>query len=155
MFILVYGDNEMLSTDNTVEAFGTREEAYAAMVGQLDCAASEEGVMLPDPIENGDLEETEDGKWVGVLDDDYAYLERDYEKWVIFEVPEVAKKPHPNPNVAETVRYECSKDPTFGSGEVLLHQATVRWNSGKTFEVHAPERVELRVGGTAYEYRAM
>ncbi len=67
----------------------------------------------------------------------------------------VKHTPKRNPNVAETVSYECAGDPTFRSGEVLLHQATVRWNSGKSFECHAPERVELRIGGTSYEYKAI
>lgn len=72
-----------------------------------------------------------------------------------FEEEDVPVKPHMNPNVAETVSYECTTDPTFRSKEVLIHQASVRWNSGKSFKCHAPERVELRIGGTSYEYRAV
>jgi len=75
--------------------------------------------------------------------------------WSVMNGKPDSPTPKRNPNVAETVGYECKNDPLFKSREVLLHQATVRWNSGKSFECHAPERIELRIGGTSYEYKAI
>lgn len=80
--------------------------------------------------------------------------DRSEAQWRVFEAQDPTA-PKRNHNIAETVSYECAGDPAFRSGEVLLHQATVRWNSGKSFECHAPERVELRIGGTSYEYKAV
>lgn len=139
MFVLINCNTGVLNDDSrVVGTYASLEEAHEAMVEEID------QVLYDDDPED---------KSVSLLHGT-AYLNRaDAPEWHIFGLREPT--PKRNPNVAETVSYECKNDPTFQSGDVLLHQATVRWNSGKSFEVHAPERVELRVGGTSYEYKAV
>ena len=153
MFVLIYSDNELLASDNTVETFATHADAWTEMVGRFVDSLRSEGYEPILPTDGGDVYDC-DHLFLGYMNDNEAYTEHCEEKWCIFEVPD-SPTPKRNPNVAETVSYECAGDPRFSSGGVLLHKATVTWNSGKTFEVHAPERVELRIGGTSYEYKAV
>ena len=155
MFVLVWSDNEILASDNTVRTFATHDDAWAAMVEEFVESLRREGNEPVLPTDGGDVFDLDcKGLFLGYMSDNEAFTEHCEEKWVIFEVPD-SPTPKRNPNIAETVAYECKGDPTFRSREVLLHQATVRWNSGKSFECHAPERVELRIGGTSYEYKAI
>ena len=77
-------------------------------------------------------------------------------QWRVFEVRSPKRNPNTDETIgARTIDYKCAPDPTFRSNEVLSHQATLRWESGKSFECHAPGHIELRIGGTPYEYKAL
>ena len=91
MFILIYSDNELLKSDNTVEVFPTYDRAYHEMVRQLEEEAARDGLTLNEGP--GDLTGTDEtyGEvgWCGYLNETEAYLDfRGECKWVIFEVKE-------------------------------------------------------------------
>jgi len=151
MFILIRADEEVLSASNDAKAFSTHHEAWEAMAAEFVDELHKQGYEPGDMTEE-DVFDKEDGDYIGSITNDAAYLEHASRRWAIFEVPDFPR-PKRNPNVAETVSYECTGDPR--SREMLLHQATVRWDSGKSFACHAPERIELRVGGIPYEYKAV
>jgi hypothetical protein len=144
MYVLIKSDYGQLLGDcevlGTYETLKDAEKAFAKelWLDAMECGCDEDGVhteLCADGLPSGEHDRSE-------------------AQWRVFEAQDPTT-PKRNPNVAETVSYECKNDPTFRSREVLLHQATVRWNSGKSFECHAPERVELRIGGTSYEYKAV
>lgn len=90
MFVLIYSNNELLTSDNTVETFPTYDRAYHEMVRQLEEEAARDGITLSEGP--GDLTGTDetygDIGWVGYLSELEAYLDhRGEAKWVIFEVP--------------------------------------------------------------------
>ena len=139
MFILITAECEVISCETRVDLFETKQDAYDAMVRDAKLRAEYAGLK-------GHFDE-----WVDHIDEDGGFIE-DVVGWQIREIP--TSKRHLNPNVAETVSYECRDDSPFQK-DVLVHQATVRWNSGKSFDEHAPERIGLRVGGKLYEYKAI
>lgn len=153
MFILIRADEEVLSASNDAKAFSTHHEAWEAMAAEFVDELHKQGYEPGDMTEE-DVFDKEDGDYIGSITNDAAYLEHASCRWAIFEVPDFPS-PKRNSNVAETVNYECAKDPMFNSGSVLLHKAVVTWNSGKSFACHSPERIELRVGGIPYEYKAV
>jgi hypothetical protein len=90
MFILIYSDNELLKSDNTVEVFPTYDRAYHEMVRQLEEEAARGGLTLNEgPGDLTGTDETYGGVgWCGYLNETEAYLDfRSECKWVIFEVP--------------------------------------------------------------------
>ena len=155
MFILIYSGNELLASDNDVRTFETHDEAWANMADRFVDAIRAEGNEPVLTIGGGDVFDRYDNTlFLGYLNDDEAYTEHCEEKWVIFEVSSPSQSTDETIG-ARTIDYRCAPDPRFRSGEVLSHQATLRWESGKSFECHAPGRIELRVGGTPYEYKAL
>ena len=89
MFILVHSDNELLKSDNEVQAFTTHEKAYAEMLDQLRDAATDEEIEFEDNLEIGDLYDVSEGidRWCGYFYMHEAYLETSDNKWCIFELP--------------------------------------------------------------------
>lgn len=160
MFILIKARQGYLDTDNEVTTYPTLLEAERAMEHEANDELYKKGLCL-DTAKIGEIVDSKCNRW-GNRRSMYCELYDGpngngvpYCTWTVFEVEGVPNKPHMNPNIAETVSYECSNDPKYSGLDVLMHQATVRWNSGKYFKCHAPERVELRVGGTSYEYKAV
>ena len=99
MFVLVWSDNELLKSDNTVEVFPTYDRAYHEMVRQLEEEAARDGLTLSEGP--GDLTAVDEYGFetglVGYLDESEAYLDHHGEcKWVIFEVPDspTERKPY-------------------------------------------------------------
>jgi len=140
MFILITAECEVIGSETKVETFATKQDAHDAMVADAFARMTDAGI----PHDEFDV-------YVDKIGDDGGFIV-DVVGWQIREIQTKERKL--NPNVAETVSYECKDDPTFDKG-VLMHQATVRWNSGKSFDEHAPERIGLRVGGKLYEYKAI
>lgn len=91
MFILVYSDNELLSSDNEVSVFKTKVEAYNEMLYQLDGTAADSGLTI-NICDDGDVfgidEDDEYLGWVGLVSDNDAYLDYGTHRWAIFEVKE-------------------------------------------------------------------
>ena len=87
MFVLIYSDNELLSSDNEVKAFPTYDRAYHEMVRQFEEEAARDGYEIGVADPDGDVTDA-DGFFVGFITKDEAYLEDGEAKWVIFEVKE-------------------------------------------------------------------
>lgn len=87
MFILVWSDNELLKSDNTVEVFPTYDRAYREMVRQFEEEAARDGYEIDVAGTDGDIKDA-DGFWVGFITEREAYLDNGEAKWVIFEVKE-------------------------------------------------------------------
>ena len=92
MFVLIYSDNELLSEDNKVKTFKTKDDAHNEMLRQFVDAAANEGIRIVQPDDDGDVvgidEWGEDTGWVGYITDDCVYLDQPEQRWVIFEVKE-------------------------------------------------------------------
>ena len=89
MFILIYSDNELLTCDNTVRAFATHDDAWAAMVEEFVDSLRREGDEPVLPVDGGDVYDHDcKGLLLGYMDDREAYTYRREEKWIIFEVKE-------------------------------------------------------------------
>ena len=147
MFVLITGEYEVIGCDTKIDVFATKSEAYDAMVSDAKKRALDAGVA-----------EDEFAMYVDNLGDDGGRID-EVVGWQIREIPD-SPNPKRNQNTdetigARTIDYKCAPDQRFRSGEVLSHQATLRWESGKSFECHAPGRIELRIGGTPYEYKAL
>lgn len=155
MYVLIH-----LTEDGTnkARAYATHGAAWLAMREELFGVLEKDGHEIVTSDDGSDLYDKDD-RYLGSLADNEAFAEIPYDRWCIVDVdvPEPKAKPRPepklNPCTAGTVAYECKNDPLHRLS--LQHQATIRWGSSKSDPVHAPQRIELLVGGTPYEYKAV
>lgn len=91
MFVLIYSDSELLSADNEVNVFKTKDEAYNEMLIQLDGAAADSGLTIYIRDDGDVFGIDEDGEhlgWIGLVSDNDAILDCGTHRWAIFEVKE-------------------------------------------------------------------
>lgn len=96
MFILIYSNDNTLSTDNDCQVYESAEKAHAVMEGQLERILAEDGYSISKRVESapgdndlyGDWAGEGDGKlYLGFLNNFDAYLKDGDHKWVIHEIP--------------------------------------------------------------------
>lgn len=96
MFVLIYSNDNTLSTDNDCQVYESAEKAHVVMEGQLERILAEDGYSISKRVEcapgdndlYGDWADEGDGKlYLGFLNNFDAYLEIGEHKWVIHELP--------------------------------------------------------------------